>query len=398
MHAARAAEQAARASYGKLLAILARRTRDISAAEDALSDAFATALAKWPETGVPNAPEAWLLTTARNKLTDGTRRAARIELEAKMDAEPEIRTPDASVDARLALLFVCAHPAISRDMHTPLMLQCVLGLDAEQIAQAFVMTPAAMAQRLVRAKRKIKDAGIPFQVPADVAVLPTRLSAVYEAIYAVHALDWLAPRDALGIEALYLSDLLVRLRPDDPEARGLAALIAYGHARKNARVIDGKVVAIQDQDVTLWDRDLADYSDGHLRAAHGLGNVGRYQIEAAIQSVHMDRQRTGSTNWPALAQLYQALMQVSPSLGAAVAEIAVRAEVQDPEAALSLLAKLTAKNENMAGFQPAWALRAHLFSETGNRAGALEAYQRAIDLSTEPALRRMLEEKRGKLH
>ncbi|MEM6341323.1 MAG: DUF6596 domain-containing protein, partial [Pseudomonadota bacterium] len=263
--AARAAEQAARASYGRLLAILASRTADIAAAEDALADAFAKALSCWPQDGIPNRPEAWLLTTARNRLTDHQRRAARL---APEDDMPEIATqPIADFpDERLKLMFVCAHPAINRALHTPLMLQTVLGIEAAEIARCFVVSPTAMAQRLVRAKAKIKASGIAFRVP-DAPDLPGRLAAVLEAVYGAYALDWLQGGETLSDEALYLAVLLSRLMPENPEPLGLAALIAFGQSRKTARIVDGMLVPVSEQDTALWDHDIINHAAHMLTRA-----------------------------------------------------------------------------------------------------------------------------------
>lgn len=393
--AARTAEQAARASYGKLLAILAKRTSDISAAEDALADAFAKALSHWPENGIPAKPEAWLLTAARNRLTDQQRRAVRFSTTNEVsDMAADVVSSPEHPDDRLALMFVCAHPAIAPDLHTPLMLQCVLGFEAGDIARAFLVSPAAMAQRLVRAKRKILDAKIPFVIP-DAGALPSRLEAIYEAIYAAHALDWLAPSDAMGDEALYLADLLARQRPDDPEALGLAALIAFTHARNDARVENGVLVPIHEQDTDLWHGRLISYALDALNRAQKLGRPGRYQIEAAIQSVHIHRRDTGRTDWASLSRLYEALIRLYPTVGTAVARAAVLGELHGPETGLAALDRIDA--EAIETHQPAWATRAELLSRAGRTDEAAIAFDQAISMTAEEPLWQYLEVRRRNL-
>ncbi|MEM8754904.1 MAG: DUF6596 domain-containing protein, partial [Pseudomonadota bacterium] len=385
-------ETLARAAYGRLLAILAAKTGDIAAAEDALADAFAEALLRWPRDGAPEKPEAWLLTVARNRWRDRVKSAANrtaAPLEAAEDAALAAVDPDDVPDDRLALMFVAAHPAIDAGVRAPLMLQAVLGLDAARIGAAFLIPPAAMAQRLVRAKAKIKRARIPFEPPGR-AELPARLEAVLEAIYGAYALDWTAPASPHGLtaEALFLADLTVSLLPDEPEALGLAALLAYSHARRAARRDRSLYVPLDEQDPGRWDRAAIVRGDALLAKAQAAGRIGRFQLEAAIQAAHCARRPGEAPNWPAIAALYEGLAKIAPTLGAAVGRAAAFGEAFGPEAGLDALGQIA--EDDARSLQPYWAAKARLLLEAGS-AEAAAAYAKAINLCTDPAARRWLE-------
>ncbi len=404
--AAARAEEVARAAYGRLLAILAAKDGDIELAEDCLADAFAEALSSWGTAGVPQNPEAWLLTVARNRRHDLRRSAAHrlsdpLDDVARGGALPVVPEfdPGAIPDRRLALLFVCAHPAIDPAVRTPLMLQTVLGFDADQIARAFAIPPAAMAQRLVRAKRRIRDARIPFVVP-ERGQMAERLAPVLEAVYGTYAIDFplvagSEPRDSLAAESHYLATTLAELLPDEPEALGLAALISLSLARSPARGTAGEFVPLEAQDASRWDTELIVLGEHFLHRARALGGMGRFQLEAAIQSVHCARATSGVTDWQVLRTLHAALVTIAPTLGARVAYAAAVGRVEGAQAGLDMLDAIT--DDAAQRFQPTWATRAHLLEDAGHSAAAAEAYQRAISLTTEIGARRYLEERRARL-
>lgn len=402
-----AAEAAARQSYGKLVAWLAARTRDVAAAEDALADAFAAALERWPRSGVPEKPEAWLLAVARRRRVDAVRRrltreAARDHLQLIAEEMEARMTEEDLPDERLRLMFACAHPAIEASVRAPLILQTVLGFDAATIASAFLVSPATMGQRLVRAKTRIRETGIPFRVP-ERAELGERLDAVLEAIYAAFAEGWSDPAGTesrarnLATEGIWLGRLVATLMPDEPEALGLLALMLFAEARRAARrSAEGDFVPLAEQDCDLWDRALIDEAEALLSHAAASGVVGRYQLEAAVQSAHAARRLTGRTDWPAIRALYDALFSIVGSPVVAINRAVALAETEGAMAGLAALYVL-GDDKRLNEYQPYWAARAGLLARLGQVPQATEAYDRAIGLERDPAVRRFLQDKRAAL-
>jgi predicted RNA polymerase sigma factor len=400
------AEAVARHSYGKLVAFLAARSGNLAAAEDALSEAFAAALEDWPVNGCPSNPEAWLLTVARRKLIDSARRrkheAPAEEYESAAETVAEAVAEDEVPDRRLGLMFACAHPAIDAGIRAPLMLQAVLGLDAARIASAFLMSPAAMGQRLVRAKTKIRQACIPLRIP-DREELPARLETVLDAIYAAFSEGWLdaagadAARRDLAEEAIYLCRLVTAMLPDEPEALGLLALMLYAEARRKARRSpEGAYVALAEQDVSHWDHARIAEAEAALLRASGMGAIGRYQLEAAIQSAHIARRRDGVNNWAAVVKLYDGLIELTGSPVAAINRAVALAEIEGAAAGLAALDQVSA-DLRVREYQPYWAARADLLARTGAHDQARDACEIAIGLERDPSVRQALERRRSSL-
>jgi len=406
-----AAEKVARESYGKLVAFLAARTGDVAGAEDALSEAFAAALAEWPVSGVPRTPEAWLLTVARRRMVDAVRH--RVVADA---AEPTLLlladelAPDPSgeiPDDRLRLMFACAHPALEAGVRAPLILQTVLGFDAARIASAFLVAPSAMSQRLVRAKSRIRQAGIPFRIP-DHDELPGRLDAVLQAVYACYAEGWSDPAGAcaatrgLADEALWLGRLLAVMMPEEPEVLGLLALMLHAEARRLARRDErGEFVPLAEQDMARWDHAAIDEAEALLLRAAQYGRAGRFQLEAAVQSVHAARRHGAGADWPAtdwlaIMALYDALLALTGSVVVVINRAAALANI-DARAGLAELDKLCS-DARVAQYQPYWAARAALLARAGRSKEAAHAYQQAIGLEAEPALRRYLQRQMDQLN
>lgn len=406
--AAAAAEQAARRSYGRLVALLAARTRDIAAAEDALSEAFQSALQTWPRDGVPTAPEAWLLTTARRRLLDGWRHAkvqdaATDTLRLIHDDFAPVTDDDAVFpDERLKLMFVCAHPAIAAAARSALMLQTVLGLDAARIASAFLLSPATLSQRLVRAKARIRDAGLRFEVPLP-AQWRERLADVMEAIYAAFGSAWddaagTDPRrHGLALEAIELARTLVLLLPLEREPRGLLALLLFCQARAGARrSAAGDYVPLAEQNLARWDAALLREAEAQLlAAAERPGLIGIYQLEAALQSAHSQRRLGAPVPAAAIIALYDGLLALHDHLGARVGRACALADEQGAEVGLAALDAVEASAAT--SYQPWWAARAELLARAGHADAARAAYERASGLSEDPALRRFLLARRDAL-
>jgi RNA polymerase sigma-70 factor (ECF subfamily) len=402
-----AAERAARHSYGRLVAVLAASSGDLALAEDALADAFESALVRWPRDGVPANPEGWLVTVARNRQRDvwksaahrasvpfddgeadasgGARRSgAGAEASTTERGDPLAELdPFAIPDKRLELLAVCAHPAIDPEVRAPLMLQAVLGFDAAQIATAFAVPQATMAQRLVRAKRRIQLARIPFEIP-ERRQLDDRVPALLEAVYGCAAIDWRGDSASLAGEAQYLAVVLATLLDREPEAWGLAALVTLSLARRRP----GAFIPLEEQDPRDWDAAMLDEGEAYLRRASARGGVpGRFRLEAAIQAVHADRRRTGTTDWAALRSLSTALVAVAPSLGARVALAAVIGRTDGAEAGREALPEAS----TALTFQPWWATRADLLLRTGRLDEARAAFRRAAELTEDAEVRAYLE-------
>lgn len=393
----------------RVLATLIRLLGDFDVAEEAMHDAFRAALEQWPREGVPGNPRAWLVSAGRFKAIDGLRRRARFESLDKDGAPPEIAVTDDAAwkddesveDDRLRLIFTCCHPALAPDAQVALTLREVCGLTTEEIAQAFLTPASTLAQRIVRAKAKIRDAKIPYQVPGP-ADLPDRLDAVLRVIYLVFNEGYSASSGAtltrhdLSTEAIRLGRLLVDLLPE-PEARGLLGLMLLHESRRAARTsADGEVILLDDQDRSLWNRELIAEGLTQVEQALGSRRFGPYTIQGAIAAVHAEAASAGATDWAQIAGLYDVLLRADPSpvieLNRAVA-VAMR---DGPAAGLRIVDAILGRGD-LQEYRPAHAARAELCRRLGRSDDARQSYERALSLSRQDAERRFFERRLAEL-
>ena len=383
-------EKVFREEWGRVLAASIGFLGDFELAEEATQEAFAIAAERWPRDGTPDNPRAWLVTTARNRAVDRIRRDRTLEAKTRLLDVPEAVEDDIDEttipDERLELVFTCCHPALALDAQVALTLRTLGGLTTDEIARAFLVGEETMAKRLVRAKRKIKAAGIPFRVP-PAHLLPDRLAAVLAVVYLIFN-EGYGGRGELASEAIMLGRALAELMPDEPEVHGLLALMQINDARRDARFIDGTAVLLRDQDRSLWDFDQIAEGRAALDRALALGGRGAYVVQAAIASLHVDEPQ----DWPQLAALYGELARITGSPVVELNRAAAIAEAGDVEGALALVERL-----DLDRYHYLHATRGELLRRLDRSADARAAYDRALQLVSSDAERRFLERRRAEL-